>query len=164
MITMVTRIIYATLSMACCRDGQQVYNPYSRQVIATQTKKYFEEPINSWKKRAEQALYEKYNYVAKNECATMGTLTLCSFNLIINEAYETKAHITKMDIQRASESRKITIPTQIQTSSISEIKPTPKFIYQQMELIQERMIEADNIDEFLTLKNELNRLRERYRT
>lgn len=161
---MVTRIIYATLSMVCCRDGQQAYNPYPRQVIATQTKKYFEESINSWKSRARQALYNKYSQIAENECATMGTLILCSFNLVIDDAFETKTHVTEKGIRERIETR----PTE--QRKIKTIKPfkksqttsTPNFIYQQLEVIKDRMTEADSIDEFLALKNEMDKLKRRY--
>lgn len=103
----VTRTIYATIEIACCRDGDEVYHPLPRQIIAPQTKDIFEEPLNIWRDRAETALDRKYRQIAEDECSGMGTPRLCLFILTVDRVDETglpEAPITVLDYIRTVES------------------------------------------------------------
>lgn len=78
----VTRTIFLTIEMACCRDSTIIYNPQPRNIKAPQTKDYFDESLTIWRDKAETALYDKYHKIAEDECKGMGaTPKLCSFKI-----------------------------------------------------------------------------------
>lgn len=79
----VTRVITVETTMACCRDGQEAYRPLPKPIRAELTEDYFETSLVIWRDRADTILYNKYNAIAESECAGMGTLKLCYFNLSV---------------------------------------------------------------------------------
>lgn len=85
----VTRTLYATIEIACCRDDDEVYHPLPRQVVAPQTKPYFTESLSDWEERARTAVEEKYRAMAEDECSGMGTPRLCLFEMYNVRSEET---------------------------------------------------------------------------
>ena len=127
-----TRVITVTTEMACCRDGREAYHPLPKPIRAEVTADDFETSLTVWRDRAAGILNDRYRSMAEDECAGMGTLGLCFFNLTVTGVEE------------------FGTPT------------TPSFVQQQIELLEERMNEADDIDEYMALRDELNRMKQRY--
>ena len=127
-----TRVITVMTEMACCRDGQEAYHPLPKPIRAEVTALDFETSLTTWRDRASDILWNKYSEMAEAECAGMGTLRVCFFNLTVTGVEE------------------IGQPT------------IPTFVLQQIEIIQEDMNKEDDYETYMLRKRGLDRLKARY--
>lgn len=85
---MITRNMYMTISMQCCKDGDPVYFPQPRPGFYQQKKPYFDTTLDEWKKIRGDKVEEGAKKEAEDECKGMGTPRLCNFKFVIDRVEE----------------------------------------------------------------------------
>ena len=77
----ITRTIYATVMIRCCRNGVEAYHSAPQHFCSSVTEDCFDNSLVIWRDKA-VAVYREYLYQhAKYKYETMGLLKLCKFEM-----------------------------------------------------------------------------------
>lgn len=85
---MITRNMYVTIGMQCCKDGDPVYFPEPRPGFYQQIRAYFDTTLEEWKKIRGDKVEVRAKKEAEDECKGLGTPRLCNFKFVIDKVEE----------------------------------------------------------------------------